>query len=56
MPVFDYDPPDRFVAGAVGQPGSRAFFLQARAQGRMTTVAQQVGEVLGVAQGTVEPR
>src|ERR1044072_9429910 len=39
MPVFDYDPPERFVAGAVGQPGSRTFFLQARGQGRLTTVA-----------------
>ncbi|WP_084958288.1 DUF3090 domain-containing protein [Thermoactinospora rubra] len=39
MPVFDYDPPERFVAGAVGQPGSRAFFLQVRGEGRLTTVA-----------------
>ena len=31
--VFDFDTPDRFVAGAVGEPGARAFFLQAR-QGR----------------------
>lgn len=28
--VFDYDPPERFVAGTVGEPGSRTFFLQAR--------------------------
>ncbi|WP_067131712.1 DUF3090 domain-containing protein [Microtetraspora malaysiensis] len=45
MPVFDYDPPDRFVAGAVGQPGARAFFLQARGQGRMTTVALEKFQV-----------
>ena len=25
-----FDPPDRFVAGTVGQPGDRTFFLQAR--------------------------
>lgn len=30
--VFDYDPPDRFVAGTVGPAGSRTFFLQARAR------------------------
>lgn len=28
--ILDYDPPQRFVAGVVGQPGSRTFFLQAR--------------------------
>ncbi|MBP2703639.1 DUF3090 family protein [Microbispora sp. RL4-1S] len=45
MPVFDYDPPDRFVAGAVGQPGARAFFLQARGQGRITTVGLEKFQV-----------
>ena len=28
--VFAYDPPERFVAGTVGEPGQRTFFLQAR--------------------------
>jgi uncharacterized repeat protein (TIGR03847 family) len=28
--VYNFENPDRFVAGAVGQPGSRAFYLQAR--------------------------
>ncbi|WP_214110020.1 DUF3090 domain-containing protein [Acrocarpospora catenulata] len=45
MPVFDYDPPDRFVAGAVGQPGARTFFLQARGQGRITTVSLEKFQV-----------
>ncbi|MEO3814348.1 DUF3090 domain-containing protein [Sphaerisporangium sp. B11E5] len=45
MPVFDYDPPERFVAGAVGQPGSRTFFLQARGQGRITTVGLEKFQV-----------
>jgi uncharacterized repeat protein (TIGR03847 family) len=27
---FDFDTPDRFVAGVVGQPGDRTFYLQAR--------------------------
>ncbi len=31
--LFDFDAPDRFVAGAVGEPGERTFYLQAR-QGR----------------------
>src|SRR5690606_25324779 len=49
MPVFDYDPPEGFVAGAVGQPGSRAFFLQARAAGRLTTVALEKFQVAALA-------
>ncbi len=28
--IFDYGVPDRFVAGTIGQPGNRTFFLQAR--------------------------
>jgi uncharacterized repeat protein (TIGR03847 family) len=28
--LYIFDGPDRFVAGAVGQPGDRAFYLQAR--------------------------
>jgi uncharacterized repeat protein (TIGR03847 family) len=38
MPFYYYDPPDRFVAGAVGQPGERVFYLQATARGRVTSV------------------
>jgi uncharacterized repeat protein (TIGR03847 family) len=38
MPVYFYDPPERFVAGAVGQPGERIFYLQATASGRVTSV------------------
>ncbi|WP_188194002.1 DUF3090 domain-containing protein [Nonomuraea sp. SYSU D8015] len=49
MPVFDYDPPERFVAGAVGQPGARVFFLQARAEGRLTTVALEKLQVAALA-------
>ena len=28
--IYDYGLPDRFVAGTVGQPGNRTFFLQAK--------------------------
>ncbi|WP_049573274.1 DUF3090 domain-containing protein [Nonomuraea sp. SBT364] len=49
MPVFDYDPPERFVAGALGRPGARAFFLQARAEGRLTTVALEKLQVAALA-------
>ncbi len=43
--VFLYDPPERFVAGTVGEPGLRVFFLQARAQGRITSVALEKQQV-----------
>jgi uncharacterized repeat protein (TIGR03847 family) len=43
--VFDYDPPDRFVAGTVGEPGSRTFFLQARGGNRVTSVALEKAQV-----------
>jgi uncharacterized repeat protein (TIGR03847 family) len=38
MPFYSYDPPDRFVAGTVGQPGQRTFYLQATSAGRITSV------------------
>ena len=35
-PAYDYDPVERFVAGTVGEPGARTFFLQARGRLRST--------------------
>jgi uncharacterized repeat protein (TIGR03847 family) len=43
--VHRYDVPDRFVAGTVGQPGERTFFLQAREGNRMTSVACEKQQV-----------
>ncbi len=43
--VHRYDSPDRFVAGTVGQPGERTFFLQAREGSRITTVALEKQQV-----------
>jgi uncharacterized repeat protein (TIGR03847 family) len=37
--VHGFDWPDRVVVGAVGEPGSRTFYLQARAGNRVVTVA-----------------
>ncbi|GAB7189512.1 DUF3090 domain-containing protein [Kineococcus sp. NUM-3379] len=50
MPVFDYDPPERFVAGTVGPPGSRTFFLQARARTSLTSVALEKAQVAALAE------
>jgi len=36
--VYAFEPPERFVAGTVGAPGERTFFLQARGGGRLVSV------------------
>ncbi|MQA26189.1 MAG: DUF3090 family protein [Micromonosporaceae bacterium] len=36
--VYDFEPPERFVAGTVGEPGDRTFFLQARGGGQVVSV------------------
>jgi uncharacterized repeat protein (TIGR03847 family) len=43
--IFDFDPPDRFVAGTVGQPGDRTFYLQASGGGRTVSVALEKVQV-----------
>ena len=48
--VFLYDPPDRFVAGTVGLPGRRTFFLQASAGARVTSVALEKTQVAALAE------
>ena len=45
MPVLEFDPPDRFVAGTVGPPGQRTFFLQASAGSRLTSVSLEKQQV-----------
>ena len=42
---FIFDPPERFVTGAVGEPGQRTFFLQARDGGRVVSVALEKVQV-----------
>src|SRR6476646_8985172 len=37
--VYAFEPPERFVAGTVGVPGERTFFLQAKGGGRLVSVA-----------------
>src|SRR6478609_6240572 len=48
--VFEYDPPERFVAGTVGEPGQRTFFLQARGGGRTTSVSLEKQQVAVLAE------
>ncbi len=39
--LFDFNAPDRFVADAVGEPGSRTFYLQARQGGALVTLGME---------------
>lgn len=48
--VHRFDPPDRFVVGTVGEPGSRTFFLQARSGARLVSVALEKQQVLALAE------
>jgi uncharacterized repeat protein (TIGR03847 family) len=45
-----FDTPDRFVAGTVGAPGNRTFFLQARDGTRIVSVALEKVQVAALAQ------
>jgi uncharacterized repeat protein (TIGR03847 family) len=48
--VFVFDPPDRFIAGTVGQPGDRTFYLQASGGGRTVSVALEKLQVAVLAE------
>ncbi|MFP5252361.1 MAG: DUF3090 domain-containing protein [Actinomycetes bacterium] len=48
--IHRFDPPERFVAGTVGPPGQRTFFLQARAGARVTSVALEKQQVAVLAE------
>src|SRR5215213_7534439 len=43
--VYAFEPPEWFVAGTVGPPGERTFFLQARGGGRLVSVALEKVQV-----------
>jgi uncharacterized repeat protein (TIGR03847 family) len=59
--IFTFDPPDRFAAGAVGEPGHRTFYLQAISGQQVVSVvlekvqvaalAERLGEILNVLRG-----
>lgn len=43
--VYAFEPPERFVAGTVGPPGDRTFYLQAKGGGRLVSVALEKVQV-----------
>lgn len=48
--IFEFDPPDRFVADAVGRPGQRSFYLQATSGRNVVTVAVEKAQVAVLAE------
>lgn len=48
--VYEYRYPERFVAGTVGMPGQRTFFLQARDGTRVTSVTLEKQQVAMLAE------
>ena len=51
MPVVhSFDPPERFVAGTVGEPGQRTFFLQAREGTRLISISLEKQQVEALAE------
>lgn len=51
---FIFDAPDAFVAGTVGEPGSRSFYLQAREGSARVTVEIEKVQVAALAQRMLE--
>jgi uncharacterized repeat protein (TIGR03847 family) len=48
--IHEFDPPERFVVGTVGEPGQRTFFIQARSGPRMVSVALEKQQVAALAE------
>lgn len=47
--ILLFDPVERFVAGTVGQPGERTFFIQARQGSRLISVSCEKSQVQALA-------
>ena len=52
--ILTFDPPDRFIAGTLGEPGKRVFHLQASGGGRATTVVVEKTQVAILARRIAE--
>jgi uncharacterized repeat protein (TIGR03847 family) len=48
--VFSFDRPDRFIAGAIGQPGQRTFYIQAAKGSQLVSVALEKAQVAVLAE------
>ena len=45
---YEFTTPERFVAGTVGEPGERAFYLQIRSNARLFSVAVEKAQVQAI--------
>lgn len=52
--LLSFDDPDRFVAGTIGMPGSRAFYLQARKGKALVSVGLEKTQVAALATRILE--
>ncbi len=52
--IYNFENPDRFVAGTIGQPGSRTFYLQARDGVRIVSVLLEKVQVSLLAERLTE--
>lgn len=48
--IHNFDSPERFVAGTVGLPGERTFFLQASSGNKVTSVVLEKAQVFAIAE------
>jgi len=50
--VYEFNPVERFVAGTVGVPGERTFFIQARTGPRVVSVVVDKSQVIALGERT----
>jgi len=50
--VYEFNPVERFIAGTVGAPGERTFFIQARTGSRVVSVVVDKSQVIALGERT----
>jgi len=50
--IYEFNPVERFVAGTVGAPGERTFFIQARTGSRVVSVVVEKSQVIALGERT----
>jgi len=50
--IYEFNPVERFIAGTVGVPGERTFFIQARTGARIVSVVVDKSQVIALGERT----